>query len=939
MLFAAAAFAAGATGAGAQITSLPATADFEDGTTGFFEGGKVNSGNSLIGNVMSVTNSTATATFDMDADEEGNQPYTFSADNEQVTFNFTAYQGWSSGSHTATVSINNSEGQSLLSYTYSIGTCSVTDVSIGGTTVTGFQPFDGQNKASTASTKGSANGFGTGSGSQDYKNTDGYNPIVTMSVAGVGYVEFRFVTADKGVNVFYSGQLPAGIKVDLGSMTITCDETNSDRSIGIDNLTITSETLQATFSKYTLERVCDGVTLTSEELSGIEGNSMSVSTDAFYTSDGKKYIYVSDDADEVGAIADGKTYTITYREAEIWNYTVDAVDASGNPLGEVKSGTNYENETFDIGFPAYINVDGTIYKTEKQSNGGYYFTQTLSADNTSKTITYTESDITGVVYLSEAEAIEGLTLTDNSNTAIRSSNGASAYAKDADVVFASLPNGKYKIGAVFCDASSGNSTWSFKAGEETVFTHTVSAVNWDEGVSDEFTLNGSSTGIALAQGGNASLGVDLIYIIKTGEAELIVPSEPRSWDFTAMSDADEALLVGDDNWTDNKSRYQNNGIALQDEPIIVGGTELEMTKGLYFTAEAGKLLLGSAVNGSNHYMQVQKNSSFRIPDLALGDTVRMVVCSASSAGVTLAMPDPMVAKVVEGCKPVTGQHTCTLVMMRSGDLTLTGTNDLRFYSLETKPGGTAVGVATGVADIAAFKALEPGTEARLVLNNARITYAGVNADTGISMYIEDNSGAIVFDTNMSGIMSQLGYQPGMAAYGYITAVSAATDDGTPCISIGYNVTDFFINEPATVDIVPTSMTIAEVSDEDNVSKLIILKEVSLSVNEADGNIYATDNDNTILVTDKFAALGTDVSLPAKLESLTAIVGVADGTYQLYPTAYTGMVTDGIDAISSAAQTSADVYTVSGTKVRTAGKSLDGLGKGIYIVGGKKVVIR
>ena len=35
----------------------------------------------------------------------------------------------------------------------------------------------------------------------------------------------------------------------------------------------------------------------------------------------------------------------------------------------------------------------------------------------------------------------------------------------------------------------------------------------------------------------------------------------------------------------------------------------------------------------------------------------------------------------------------------------------------------------------------------------------------------------------------------------------------------------------------------------------------------------------------------------------------------------------------------NVYTINGVMVRKAGESLDGLAKGLYIIGGKKVVIK
>lgn len=53
----------------------------------------------------------------------------------------------------------------------------------------------------------------------------------------------------------------------------------------------------------------------------------------------------------------------------------------------------------------------------------------------------------------------------------------------------------------------------------------------------------------------------------------------------------------------------------------------------------------------------------------------------------------------------------------------------------------------------------------------------------------------------------------------------------------------------------------------------------------------------------------------------------------------GNAPTGIKSISSSVMNSGDVYSVNGVKVRKAGESLNGLAKGLYIVNGKKVVIK
>ena len=140
------------------------------------------------------------------------------------------------------------------------------------------------------------------------------------------------------------------------------------------------------------------------------------------------------------------------------------------------------------------------------------------------------------------------------------------------------------------------------------------------------------------------------YFIPTGEGfEEAAVADGRQWHFDAMGEADEALLAADtEHWSVSKNRFQNSGVAFNDEVIKVNDVELEVTKGLLFTAEANKLLLGSGINGSNHFMQVQKGSSFRVTDLAVGDTVRVEVCTSSKTAATLEAPATSVANIIEG---------------------------------------------------------------------------------------------------------------------------------------------------------------------------------------------------------------------------------------------------------------------------------------------------
>ena len=121
------------------ITSLPVKAQTFDDAKGVFKGGETGEFGGSVGNVLRINKTTATATFDKDADTEGNQAYVL-ANNEKVTINFTAFHGWNN-SGISDFKILNSDGNSLVSYKYDHNLVSISEVKIGGIDVSGFNAF------------------------------------------------------------------------------------------------------------------------------------------------------------------------------------------------------------------------------------------------------------------------------------------------------------------------------------------------------------------------------------------------------------------------------------------------------------------------------------------------------------------------------------------------------------------------------------------------------------------------------------------------------------------------------------------------------------------------------------------------------------------------------------------------------------------------------
>lgn len=320
-------------------------------------------------------------------------------------------------------------------------------------------------------------------------------------------------------------------------------------SVAIDNLVLSKETVKFKTADYTIfYKSGDNEIKTKETRTSIVNTNATISDldkSTFYNEDGtKKYIYVSDDAASKTIAEDGSTVvTIQFREAAKYKYTV-----KNNINNYAVSGTVFEGDNAKVAFSQYILKDGVLYETNKIDNGRKEFNWTFAVneDNTVKTLKYNKTTINNVAYYSEGENIDGLTIINSGNSAIRSSNSASAYAKDADVVFTTLPAGKYKLTSSICDfnGKKASAEFSYKAGEKVIFTHKAEAINSHTKTSEEFTLN-ESTPISLVKGGNDKQGIDFIYIQRTGDAtETVSVSEAG---FATYATTNNVVVPEDEN--------------------------------------------------------------------------------------------------------------------------------------------------------------------------------------------------------------------------------------------------------------------------------------------------------------------------------------------------------------------------------------------------------
>lgn len=506
----------------AQVTSFPVTENFDDGTNGIFSAGEiVNDKNT--GNVLAVGNGKPiTLDFDGDTNTDGNQPYTLK-ENENLTFSYKAYHGWSSGT-TTTMELKNSDGVVLVGYTYSSVNCSITNVVINGKTVEGFSNFFAQ---SNCTTNKDANGFSVKK--QYYKSEEGYTPIITFSISQSGFVEITFNGREAKLGKTYSktfrGQLADDVKKDISTFGLTSNVTEDARRSAIDNFSIISEIKAVLPANYTIKYVDEDskVIKASDIRSSVVGSNVTATADdmkTFYSSDAsEKYVYKSGNADITLAEDEASNViTLTFSKYTKFAYTINAKE-NGTDLGEVAKGETYSDGA-DIAISKFYKINKEWYET---TTSPYYIN--IKPENKAATIEVKKSDIT---YFAETENLgNNIGASYNKNL----SNGAySAIAGGKIAELCELPAGEYKVtiylyergdrSAIIRDVNnSDNGTNTLcvlpinKNSKANEYSTTLTLYK-----TTKIRLSGYTTGTDGNYSTNQSAGLDYVYIQKTGDA-------------------------------------------------------------------------------------------------------------------------------------------------------------------------------------------------------------------------------------------------------------------------------------------------------------------------------------------------------------------------------------------------------------------------------------
>jgi len=288
-------------------------------------------------------------------------------------------------------------------------------------------------------------------------------------------------------------------------------------------------------ANFTIKYMCGGEEVKASRVETGTKNAATVISDADkadFIAGSKKYIYVSDNADEVTVAADGSSVvTVNFREASAFNYSI----VTDNGL-TVASGSSFEGENPTVGYPRYAlsQADSVLYQAGP-TNKEYRKEITMDEDNKSVVIAYNKESVSKVVFYTEGEDISGTTPVTYGNVAVRASK-AGAVKTSEDVAITRLPAGKYKIHVgCFTSASAfADKVINLGIGDK-VIGFTCSAVNLSEVCSDEIVLSETKTLKYLAEGSGDNAALDYLYIEKTGnvvesDGDEFIPGDGPTYD-------------------------------------------------------------------------------------------------------------------------------------------------------------------------------------------------------------------------------------------------------------------------------------------------------------------------------------------------------------------------------------------------------------------------
>lgn len=694
----------------------------------------------------------------------------------------------------------------------------------------------------------------------------------------------------------------------------------------------------------------------------------------------KKYIYESGNSTiKTGSNAAENIITLVFREAANYNYTINTSVA--DKTFEILKGSDFEGETITYNYPRYYNIDGTLYTIAKNGGTWYQRTFTLTGDNHIETVDgYEATETTNIVYYSEAEDIESLTVAPEQNAGIRMSGGKIARnAGPEDAVITTLPAGKYKLTSTVWGGAGTD--FIFKAGETTVLTITTTGSSIDN-TGDEFELN-NETPIVLQATESSSRGIDYVYIQKTGDAE-VIPSIAEAANIAELKKLDDGteakLTLTDAKITVREQGMRRSLVIIEDATgaiSIESGVLMELPD---VFAKAGVALngtlYGTFMNGFGtigmDYSEKTVNSDITVTEAVVEPTVMTVgdILSAENIQKFVKLENVELTFDENAYQYTITQNDASITIMdmfQKMDYEniydklkfITGISvDGGEYPMFIPVGNPAFEAANDPQPVEEtrtwdFTKWSDETKANLAAEAAAIPTDPypVDVETGWRTY-EKNGGPTETEPDRGG-----------AAYWYGTNINEPTEltangvviaetkglfinslngnNGSMAIAIDYPETALgtyaggsylWFNGKNYSFIIPNVKPGHKIAMEVESHKSTDARGMKLTVSGTDiaiGEGIPTAKDS----------YEWTVPADAGSKAVDVLVTTTSGCH-IYTIMVGEEVSTGISNMNdNATILNGNVYSINGTMVRKAGDSLEGLAKGIYVIGGKKVVIK
>ena len=326
------------------------------------------------------------------------------------------------------------------------------------------------------------------------------------------------------VDKTFSAQMPSTVKTDLAKITFASADSRSggdDRTLAINNLSITSEISQATYYGYAINYLYDENIIKSVQGQAEAGavinaaNPVTVDNVKYYAVDGATLSLT------VGTTESAHVLSVNLREAGKKTVSVNAV--AGSEVLQTWSGERIEgNDAANIYFNRAVKYGDDYYTTPRT---GSYFAKSMSYTSSDVNVDYTHDE--SIVYYAETENmnISGDVSIVGAN-AERASGGVwRRVGKSTSVYTDQLTPGVYKIEIYGRNQSAtADADLSLQTYDGSTFTDTEKTFTLGKATTGEVTIEnielGSAASFAIVNTSAdyaSNISLDYVIVYRTGD--------------------------------------------------------------------------------------------------------------------------------------------------------------------------------------------------------------------------------------------------------------------------------------------------------------------------------------------------------------------------------------------------------------------------------------